>query len=204
MATVPNRQKMTVEEYLHLDGSNPDQKYEYYDGEVRLMAGGTKEHSAIAANLQIEVGAALRGTDCRTFTSDARVQISAARYVYPDMTVSCDREDWGGGDTLHTPTVVFEVLSPSNEHLDRTKKQSFYRACPSIQEIVLVSTTEPLIELFRRDPAIAPFWPHAAFALGDTLTLASIGVSIVVDEIYRDITFPPAPPDPPEGPTPSN
>jgi Uma2 family endonuclease len=193
MAATPAPQSWTVEDYLRLDRSTPSAKYEYYDGYIVMMAGGSLEHSAIAANLHISIGGMLRGKDCRTFTSDARVQISAARYVYPDITISCDREDWGGGDILHSPRVVIEVLSPSTQNFDRNQKSDYYRACPSIQEYVLVSSDVPRVELYRR---AEPFWQFAAYGLDEILTLASIEVAIPVTEIYRDIEFPPAPSTP--------
>ncbi len=40
MATNPVQQHMSFEQYLLLV-SNSDRRYEYYDGEVRLMAGGS-------------------------------------------------------------------------------------------------------------------------------------------------------------------
>ncbi len=187
-AELPPR-RLTVEAYLRLDRDDPEHKYEYYDGQIHMMAGGTNVHSAIAMNIAIDIGSALRGTDCRAFNSDVRVQVSAARYFHPDLTISCDREDWANGDILHSPPVVVEVLSPSTANFDRTQKNDFYRACPSIQEFVLVSSDEPRVELYRR---AEPFWQFASYGLGDTLTLASIDVTITVAAIYRDIEFPPA------------
>ena len=41
-------ERMTVQEYFHLDYTYPDAKYEYQDGMIRLMAGGSGEHDQIA------------------------------------------------------------------------------------------------------------------------------------------------------------
>ena len=49
MAMQSARQYMTFEQYLLLV-NNSDRHYEYYDGEVRLMAGGTSNHATIALN----------------------------------------------------------------------------------------------------------------------------------------------------------
>jgi Uma2 family endonuclease len=48
--------------------------------------------------------------------------------------------------------VVFEVLSISSEAHDRGYKFSQYRKIPSLQEYVLVSQTEPRVEVFLRQP----------------------------------------------------
>ena len=42
---------MTVEEYLKLDRESAEARYEYIDGQVRMLAGGTADHAVISANL---------------------------------------------------------------------------------------------------------------------------------------------------------
>ena len=58
MAMQPARQYMTFEQYLLLV-NNSDRHYEYYDGEVRLLAGGTSNHATIALNCGIALDQAL-------------------------------------------------------------------------------------------------------------------------------------------------
>lgn len=50
MAMQQARQCMTFEQYLLLV-NNSDRHYEYYDGEVRLMAGGTSNSAASSGAL---------------------------------------------------------------------------------------------------------------------------------------------------------
>ncbi len=52
MAMQHARQHMSFEQYLLLV-TNSDRRYEYYDGEVRLLAGGSSNHAAIALNFGI-------------------------------------------------------------------------------------------------------------------------------------------------------
>lgn len=74
MVMHPARQHMSVEQYLLLV-NNSDRHYEYYDGEVRLMAGGSSNHAAIALNFGIALDQAL-GDDavCRPYVSDKLVR----------------------------------------------------------------------------------------------------------------------------------
>jgi Uma2 family endonuclease len=188
MAVDPQPHRMTVEEYLELDRNDPDHRYEYYDGDIRMMAGGSLNHSTIKINVIAELKRTLRGTDCRAFDSDARVQLDAKHLVYPDATISCDPADRGSGDIVHAPRVIIEVLSPSTERYDRGRKSNLYRACPSIEEYVPITTTFPLVEVYRR---AEPFWQFQSVSLGETFTLKSIGISIAVDAVYDDIEFPP-------------
>ena len=85
MAADPHRLVMSVEEYLTLDRNSLEARYEFIDGVVTMLAGGTANHSRISINLLILLDGALRGKPCMVYNSDMRMSISATRYVYPDI-----------------------------------------------------------------------------------------------------------------------
>jgi Uma2 family endonuclease len=189
MVAYPNRLRMSVEEYLELDRSSLDTKYEYIDGEVYMMAGGSPAHARIAAILIREIGFHLRGGPCDVYTSDAKVRVlGTQQYVHPDVIVSCDERDRQlEVEMLEYPCLVIEVLSPSTERIDRHKKSNLYRAMPSIQEYVLVDTQEQAVEVYRR--VQNGFWWFSYFGPGDRVELASLGVTIPIEVIYEHVTF---------------
>jgi Uma2 family endonuclease len=190
MAAESSAHRMSVEAYLTLDRASTDTKYEYDNGYVVAMAGGTPQHSKIAAFAIAELTNALRDSPCGVFTSDVRVQVAATRYVYPDVTVSCDAEDQRADDMLRLPVVIIEVLSPGTERSDRGSKLHAYRACLSIQEYVLINTDRPLIEVYRRGGEVMSYYLYGP---DDVLELTSLGIRIPVAEMYRGIEFPPDP-----------
>jgi len=118
---------MDVEDYLRLDQGNSSMRYEYLDGELHMMAGGSPDHALIAANLIIALGSALADTPCVAYDSDAHVQLSELRYVHPDVTVTCDERDIEADieTPIKYPRLIIEVLSPSTELLDRSKKLEY-------------------------------------------------------------------------------
>ena len=61
MAMRSERQYISFEQYLLLL-NNSDQKYEYHDGQVRLLAGGSSDHAAIALNFGVALDSALATT----------------------------------------------------------------------------------------------------------------------------------------------
>lgn len=72
------------------------------------------------------------------------VKVPAELYcVCPDVTVSCDSCDRGTLEVIRYPCLVAEVLSPTTEARDRGQKSLQYRACPSIQEYLLISSEFP-------------------------------------------------------------
>lgn len=164
---------MSVQEYLELEHTSLEARYEYIDGQVYMPSGGTVEHSIIIGNMFSVLKSALRGGPCRMHTSDMPVQLSTSRYVYPDVSVSCDARDYQGAITLEYACLAVEVLSTSTEAYDRGDKFCYYRTCPSIQEYVLINTQRPLVEVFRR---VQDFWVLRAFSLGDEVLLSSVEV----------------------------
>lgn len=189
MSALPNRSTMTVEEYFALDESSSEVRYEYIDGHVTMLAGGTLDHSLIGANIITTLRNALRGTPCRVFTTDARIELSPTRYVYPDVSVSCDERDRGRVRNLTSPRLVIEVLSPHTERYDRGRKFAFYRNCPTIQEYVLIEPNFPSVEIYRRERG--HLWVLRAFGEGDEIELVSVGIHFPISAIYEDVIFPP-------------
>ena len=73
MATPKERIRYTVAEYLALERAS-DVRHEYLDGYVYAMAGESEAHGIITSNLVIEIGSRLKGSGCRTFDKDTKVQ----------------------------------------------------------------------------------------------------------------------------------
>lgn len=65
---------MPVEDYLLLDKKSKNIKYEYWDGQLYMLAGGSSNHSAIATNLARELGIALKKTPCIVYNSDVHIK----------------------------------------------------------------------------------------------------------------------------------
>lgn len=174
-----------------------DTKSEYYRGEMFAMAGGSPEHSLVATNFTREARNQLKGKPCVPYNSDLRVKVEATGlYTYPDATIVCGppQMDTAVKGTVLNPSVIVEVLSESTESYDRGKKSSHYRRIESLRELILISPSEPLVEMFtRRDDGNWSFIEYRSIT--DTLVIDSVGVSIPLSEIYRNIAFPTAAPD---------
>ena len=190
MVADPHRLFMSVEEYLALDSSSPDARYEFIDGIVTMLAGGTINHSRISVNLIVALDGLLHGKSCMVCNSDMRLEISATRYVYPDISVSCDPRDQeqGDRDSIQYPCIVFEVLSASTEAYDRGRKFDYYRTCPTLREYVLVDTQQQAIDLYRRQTE--NLWTFHPFRSGDEVELKSINVHFPIDSVYENVSFP--------------
>ncbi len=79
MAAQPSERQFSMEEYLRLDRQSADARYEYIDGRLRMMSGGTANHAIISATLVGMLFQSLATSDCNVYTSDMRVQLSPTR-----------------------------------------------------------------------------------------------------------------------------
>ncbi len=175
---------MTVEEYFLLEKNDPDTCYEYNDGYVYAMSGGSFNHAMIKSNVQRILWGLLRGGKCRVYSSDIKVYIAKERYFHPDVTMTCDPSDRGTGDLLQSPRLVVEVLSPSTELKDRTWKLQNYTAHPTIEEYLLVSARSLKMELYRKEQ---DKWIYYAFGANDEIDLVCLGVHFPVAGAYDGI-----------------
>ncbi len=187
MAMQHTRQHMSLEQYLLLV-SNSDQRYEYYDGEVSLLAGGSSNHAAIALNFGVALDQAL-GDDavCRPYVSDKLVQVNSTKIVIPDVVVSCDLADHGESQIINSPILVVEVLSKSTEMTDRFVKLALYQAKESIQEIVFISQVIQRVEIFSRS---ATGWLYQQYGAGQSFHLESLDIEIEIRQLYRRLSIP--------------
>ncbi len=185
------KSKLTASEYLAIERT-ASFKSEFHDGEMFAMAGASREHNAIKDNIIVELGIQLRGGGCRTFSSDQRVRVEATGlYSYPDIVLLCGKGEYDplDRDTLVNPTAIVEVLSPTTEAYDRGAKFRQYREIRTLQEYILVSQVEPVVERFTREPD--GIWSMATFVGRDAvLELICVPVRVPLAEIFRGIEFP--------------
>jgi len=160
---------LTDEQYLALDRA-AETRSEYHDGQMFALAGGSDIHSTIKVNLYVQFAIVLRPRGCRVNDSDLRLRIrQAGSYVYPDMSVYCSENKLsapGTNDIAENPTLIAEVLSPSTESDDRGFKFARYRTIQSLRVYLLVSQTEPQIEMFTRQAngiPVAAIYENVAF-----------------------------------------
>jgi Uma2 family endonuclease len=203
VAVKDNFPRFTPEEYFAWEEQQLE-RHEYIDGEVYAMSGGTQNHSDIAMNFGTMLKNHLRGSGCKTFNSDLKVNIfESNNYIYPDLSVTCDdspeetlrERDKTTPQYITYPCLVVEVLSPSTEAYDRGNKFKLYRKNPSLRDYVLVDSSKMAIDLYRKDDA--GNWYIVNYEAGDSLAqpfgtkidLQSVNLTFPIDRVYEDITF---------------
>jgi Uma2 family endonuclease len=168
-------------------------RHEYYRGEVFAMVGGTPRHSLIATNFLRESSQLLKNRPCVAYGSDLRIKVDdSGLYTYPDASIVYGelKLDDEIPNTVLNPTVLVEVLSESTESYDRGKKSDHYRRIASLQTLVLISQDRPLVEWFSRHEPDGWILRDAR-EMDQSLVLDSVGISIPLSELYRNVQFDP-------------
>lgn len=178
--------KMTVEEYLEWEPQ--EVRYEYVNGEVFAMTGGTIPHNDIALNLYTALRPHLRSRGCRINILDVKVQVSSTNsYYYPDAIVSCDPHDLTARKFIQFPRLIAEVLSPGTEAKDRGAKFIDYQTIPSLQEYVLINSEQISVECYCRGGG--RMWLYYPYRAGDVIALRSIEFDCPIELLYEGVSF---------------
>lgn len=178
-------QRMTAEEYLAWE-ARQEIRHEYCNGEVFAMAGGTKNHDKLAFNLRKALDDSVEAQGCDMSGSDVKVFVDqGVSYRYPDLSISCDDRDRANATFYNFPKLIVEVLSSSTEAADRSAKFKEYIQIPTLQEYVLVSTAEVMVECYRRGEG--RLWLYSPYYAGETVPFESVRVDVPVELIYRNV-----------------
>lgn len=195
MATNPRdvpQHYYSLGEYFALEQAS-DARFEYWDGEIICMSGGSRRHGIICVNLVLALGNSLRGGRCSAFTSDTAIWTPALPpYRYPDGSAACGElqfKNINGLDALVNPALVVEVTSPSTIGRDEGEKFVAYQAIPTLREYLLVSQDEPRVTHYTR--ASGGAWARRDVTDADaSLELESVGCALKMRDIYEGLTFP--------------
>ncbi|WP_365671975.1 Uma2 family endonuclease [Okeania sp. SIO3I5] len=187
IAQAQDYQKMTPEEYLEWEAQQ-EFRYEYVDGEILAMTGGTIPHTKIYLNFYTALRPHLSQRGCEAYVSDVKVRDSKNnRYFYPDLVVTCNAEDLKSRDFIQHPKVIVEVLSPSTRKYDRDDKLKYYQQFSSLQEYVLVDSESISVEIYQRGEG--KIWHYCRYTEGESITLESIEFTCAIEVLYEGVNL---------------
>jgi Uma2 family endonuclease len=180
--------EFSLEDFLTWEETQPE-RHEYLHGETFAMVGARRVHGITCLNLAASLKASLRGTPCAVFMENMKLRVADDALFYPDVFVTCNRQDLRTDVVFTAPTFIAEVLSPSTEAYDRGQKFTQYRRLPSLREYLLVSPETREVLLFRRDSAEGLFTLHD-FSEAPALECASIGCTVALAELFEGLDGP--------------
>ena len=181
----------TVDEYLKVEARSGE-RYEFYNGNIIPMPGGTLPHNRICRNILSELDQILKvRPGFEIFGSDQKVYLPEYHfYLYPDAVVVAEipvvAEEMASA--IINPLLIIEVLSPSTEKYDREQKFLQYRSLPSFKEYALVRQDAPeVLTFFREKPDT---WKEFMVkGIDQNVHFQSVNIDLALQLIYRNIEF---------------
>lgn len=164
-------------------------RWEYVNGEIRQMSGGTTDHGAISMNIGRALGNVLVPRGCRVYGSDVKIHSGDGINTLPDISVICGEHRYylGKKDVVLNPLLVVEVLSPSTEGYDRGKKFDHYQTINSLQDYLLVEQDKARVLLFTRQNS---HWEmQEVKGMESSVYLPSVDVTLALSDVYALIEF---------------
>ena len=173
--------RITVAEFLDWEDGT-DTRYELIDGRPVAMAPVAAIHSIIVVNLGFELKSRLKAPCYAGGEAGVVGPDRDDTFYEADIVLSCTPIT-AGTKVIPNPLVVIEVLSPSTIEHDRGRKAYDYTRIESVQEIVLLSSEQRHVVIWRRRGAK---W-EVEDLIGDAaLELEAVGVMIPLAAVYAD------------------
>lgn len=139
---------VSLEEFQAMDFGR--RKAELIDGLVTVaQAFSSSRHADITVGVVVAFANAIRSQrlPCRVQTgAGLPIRLDRDFYLGPDVMVHCG----GSPDRTGLPTLVVEVLSPSNGATELMNKLHAYRSVDSIADILLLEQDAYLVDHFTR------------------------------------------------------
>ena len=89
-----------------------EEKHEFINGEVFAMGGARREHVVVSGNVFAALKQHLRGTPCQAYIADMKLRVEQQNaFYYPDVMVSCDKNDQKADQFLSNPSLFNSKIS---------------------------------------------------------------------------------------------
>lgn len=150
----------------------------------------TKKHDRIVSNLHLILGWATRDKNIVIYSQSASIYIEIKEIVrIPDLVAAkINEEKRNKMHELLNPLALFEVFSKSTKKIDETDKLEEYKSIESVVEYVMIEQSRPYVNVNRRITETK--WEQETFSsLSEVITLTSIGTSLPLSEIYRNVDW---------------
>lgn len=147
--------KYTYEEFVEI--TKNIERAEFIDGEIIMQATPTAQHQSIILNIASEFKRALKSKACRPYIAPFDVVLESdneeTKRVQPDISIICGKQLTTENQYIGVPTLVVEVVSPSNASDDYIKKLNLYMRV-GVKEYWIVSPKNKTVEIFQLENGV--------------------------------------------------
>ncbi|MTH54925.1 Uma2 family endonuclease [Bacillus mangrovi] len=138
---------LTIEEYFQKRNQSDD-LMEYIQGEICFLPSPSTVHQRISGRLFIQLLPLAASKDCEVFYAPLDVELAKGEaVVIPDITVICDKSGLGEQRYTGVPSLITEIISPSNQSHDLVTKLNLYMQY-GVKEYWIVNPLLQTIQLY--------------------------------------------------------
>jgi Uma2 family endonuclease len=181
--------RISVKDYLYREARSGE-KYEFYDGKISRMPGGTIPHNRICRNILSLLDVTLRNNPkFEVFGSDQKIYIPRYNfYLYPDAIVVAEDpiQSDEEANAIINPVLIIEVLSPTSEQRDRGTKFMEYSSLESLKEYSTIRQEMPSLTTMYRESEGYWLETHTE-GIENSVHFKSINVKLTLSDIYRKV-----------------
>ena len=147
-----DRQKVSYEEFLEIS-ANSEERYEYIDGEIYLLASPKTTHQKILFEMSGIFYNWFKGKKCTPMIAPYDIKLkrneNSKNVVQPDLMVICDLEEKLGEDDYYmgVPVLMVEIISLSSKSKDYVRKLDLYMNC-GVTEYWIVNPENREVQVF--------------------------------------------------------
>lgn len=124
------KEKITLNEFYKLR-EDTTELMEYVDGIVLMSPSPSTKHQRVSSSLHAKLFQFLEGGDCEVFAAPYgihlyRDDLDDKKIFIPDLSVIYDKKGIEENGYIGVPTLIIEILSPSNQGHDLVTKMDAY------------------------------------------------------------------------------
>ena len=180
--------RMTLEAFQGFTADRPHwQRWELIDGEATMQASPVLRHQQIVGNILVQIESTRRriGADWMVIGGiGTRVAGDDYNEIIPDVMILPRGDDLA--NWTYDVIVAFEVLSPGSVRRDMVRKRTIYQRMQALTHYVVVAQNRREVTVFARE---RDFSPVTLTEKDAGIELPTLGVSLTVAEVYRDVSL---------------
>ena len=124
------KEPITFDEYLQIR-ENTEELLEYIDGFIYMSPSPSTRHQRISRKLLVQLDRFFEGKPCEVFSAPFDIELKnekrdGTKIFIPDLSVICDKKGFTDSRYVGVPSLIIEILSPTNQSHDLITKLNIY------------------------------------------------------------------------------
>lgn len=186
--SLPRFSHVTYEQYLIMR-QHSDERLEYIDGVVYMTSSPSIQHQLVSSNLHTIFGSYLKGKTCKVFAAPTDIELvsetcSERKLVIPDLSIICDQTGFTDTKYVGVPTLIVEILSPSNQAYDLVTKFNLYMEY-GVKEYWIVNPMKQAVTVYVLNEERLYEQADIKVSVGTVQSVCFPGLFVHLEEIFH-------------------